>query len=125
MSDNKVFQQEEFSATWGPLLNLTNGNIVLDDETITLQPSVAKTVMSGGIGRSAYTSQVYKIADVCGYVNKFAAWMEIMFADGTRLKLSYSISKNSKRKLIEAIERRRAHYYESRGENIPQLKSNI
>lgn len=123
--ENKIFQQESFNAAWGPVFNITSGTLVIDDETFVLQPSIAKTVMSGGIGKKAYTPKVYNIAEVCGYTNKFAAWMEIMFADGSSLKLSHSLSKDSKRKLIAAIERRRARYFESRGEALPPLKSTI
>lgn len=120
-----TFPQESFPMSWGPMLNLSTGKAILDDETITLQPNVAGTVITGGMGKGAYTPKVFNIADICGYSSGFAAWMSIHFTDGSKMKVSVAISKKAKRQFIEAIERRRAYCFTSRKLPVPPLQSQI
>lgn len=93
------FPQEKFRASWGSLINLSTGNLVIDDDTITLQPNIAQTVVSGGMSRKAYKPQIFNIADVCGYSSVFAAWMAIHLTDGTKIKVSIAISKKRNKNL--------------------------
>lgn len=116
--------QIRFPATWGPMLNLSTGKLIIDDATFMLVPDTGLTVLSGGIGRKAYANQTYPLDAIVGYENNFMAYMSILFADGKKLKLSIG-SKSKKRELVNALEQKRAALFSAQGKPLPPLTSII
>lgn len=117
-------QEYRIMAAWGPLFNLTNGNIVVDDRHFTLVPNKALTAMAFSVGKGAYATRPYDIENIAGYENNFMAWMTILLRDGSKVKVSIG-SKSKKHELIAALEQRRAALFAARGQQPPVLTSII
>lgn len=118
------FPQESFPATWGTTFNLSNGKVVVDDDTFSLVPDGALTAIIGTVGKKAYSSRKYPIWNIVGYKGVFMAWMKILFDDGTELKVSIGTD-SKKRRLIAALERRRAAIFAAAGDPLPPLVADI
>lgn len=119
-----AFPKVSFPATWGKTFNLSNGKVVVDDDTFSLVPNAVLTAMIGSLGDKAYNTRNYPIWNITGYQKVFMAWMKILFSDGTELKVSIGTD-SKKRKLIAALEERRAAIFAAAGDPLPPLTATI
>ena len=117
-------QEFRIMASWGPIFNLSTGQIVVDDQHFTLVPNKALTAMALSVGKGVYANHPYDIENIAGYENNFMAWMTILLRDGSKVKVSIG-SKSKKHELIAALEKRRAALFASRGHQLPLLTSII
>lgn len=119
-----MFTQVMFPAVWGPMFNLSNGKLVVDEQTFSLVPNTALKVMALSVGKKAYSSQTFPIDAITGYESNFMAWMSILFRDGSKVKVSIG-SKSKKREIIAALEERRSAIFAAKGQSAPQLSVTI
>lgn len=119
-----MFTQISFPASWGPMLNLSTGKLIVDENSFSLVPNDGLTALTLSVGKKAYSSQTYSIDAIIGYENNFMAWMSILLNDGNKVKLSIG-SKDKKREIISALEQRRLAIFSNRGKVAPQLTVTI
>ncbi|MDE6272797.1 MAG: hypothetical protein K2M31_07305 [Muribaculaceae bacterium] len=119
-----MYNQESFGATWGPMYNLSNGSIVVDERAFSLVPNGLATAATLSFGKDAYSTKTFPIEDIAGYKNGLLAWMTILLRNGDKLKISIG-SKSKKLELIKALEQRRLAIFRDRGQNAPRLVSII
>ena len=80
-------QEFRIMASWGPIFNLSTGQIVVDDQHFTLVPNKALTAMALSVGKGVYANHPYDIENIAGYENNFMAWMTILLRDGSKVKV--------------------------------------
>ena len=102
-----------FMVSWGPMLNLSTGNLVIEEETFSLVPNDAMTAVTLSVG-NAYSTKSFPIEDIVGYKNGFMAWMAIILKNGEKIKISVG-TKNKKKEIVAALELQRNAVFSAKG----------